>query len=135
MAKHKIKIWRGSRESYNKLGIYDFWTRYSVKEADGHYTEYYGTNKITLDTGTLLPVIDILPSPPESPKLGDRYLIGTNETSYTIYEAVPSIDNDYDWKTTPLQMLSVKVIKRGLMEYQFVDGKLITYDSVDCGTY
>lgn len=133
--RNKIKIWRGSRESYNKLGIYDFWTRYSVKETDGHYTEYYGTNKISLDTGTLLPVIDILPSVPDSPKLGDRYLIGSNDTSYHIYEALPSQNGEIQWKITPLDLYSVKVIKKGLMEYQVVNGKLITYDIVDCGSY
>lgn len=129
-----VNIWRGSRESYNNLGIYDYYTRYSVKENDGTYTEYYGTCPISPNSGQLLPVIDIvetLPSEPNSLHAGDRYLVGSGSTYY-IVEITPVLDKPI---ITPLGTYSVKVINKNMMEYQLVNGKLRTYDIVDCGSY
>ena len=36
---------------------------------------------------------------------------------------------DFDWK------YGVRVRKEGLKNYVYVDGKLITYDDVDCGLF
>lgn len=132
-----VNIWRGSRESYNNLGIYDYYTRYSVKENDGTYTEYYGTNPISPNSGQLLPVIDIvetLPSEPGSLKPGDRYLVGSGSTYY-IVEITPNPNPEKKAIITPLGTYSVKVINKNMMEYQLVNGKLRTYDIVDCGSY
>ena len=54
------KIWRGTREQYESINPKDFFTRYSVKEENGVYTEYYGTHRINQETGQLAPVIDII---------------------------------------------------------------------------
>lgn len=127
-----VNIWRGSREEYETLGIYDFQTRYSVKENDGTYTEYYGIHSISPQAGQLLPVIDIVETlPTEGLKSGDRYLVGSGSTYY-IVEITPVLDKP---TITPLGKYSVKVINKNLMEYQLVDGKLRTYDMVDCGSY
>lgn len=55
-----FKIWRGTREEYENINPKDFFTRYSVKETNGVYTEYYGTHRINQETGQLAPVIDIV---------------------------------------------------------------------------
>lgn len=55
-----VKIWRGTREAYDAINPKDFYTRYSVRDTNGVYSEYYGTHKITVETGQVAPVIDII---------------------------------------------------------------------------
>ena len=57
-----VKIWRGTRSEYEAVNPKDFYTRYSVREENGAYTEYYGTHEITSRTGQVPPVIDIIDS-------------------------------------------------------------------------
>ena len=139
--KHKIKFWRGTRESYNKIINPDFWTRYSVKEPNGMWREYYGTNLISIASGTLAPVIDVVDKLPAQINPGDRYLVKSivdGSLLYQIYEFSPFLkDGNYllSEKITDLGDMTVRIKSRGLKAYQMVEGELITYDDVDCGEY
>lgn len=122
-----FKIWRGSRESYNKIAVKDYWTRYSVKETNGVFTEYYGNNRIAVRTGQLEPVIDIILSTNtdilSNLSLGDRYLL--SDTKQIVEKDETGI------QYTPMNFNSVRVINKGLMEYQFVNEVLTTYEVSD----
>jgi hypothetical protein len=149
MNKNKIvKKWRGTREAYNmiaKYGKLDYWTRYSVKDTNGLWTEYYGSNQITSPSGQFLPVLDIVKSLPTVLNPGDRYLVGedateTTETEY--YIVTIEIDNNSNNKlsarTEPFvnnSGMSVRVINKKSMAFQLVDGELITYDQVNGGNF
>ena len=139
--KNKIKFWRGTRESYNKIQSPDFWTRYSVKEPNGIWREYYGTNLISIQTGTIAPVLDLVTELPKQVNPGDRYLLETKvngELVYQVYEFSPfQVDGEYQLseKITDLGDFSVKIKSKGMKEYMVVDGKLKTYNDIDCGTY
>ena len=150
MANNKkiIKKWRGTRESYNRIakaGFLDYWTRYSVKELDGTWTEYYGSNLISSPSGQFLPVLDIVSSLPTTLNPGDRYLVGVDATAsnYAEYYIVTvdidtTADNNLTAHTEPFKNnsgMSVRVINKQSMAYQLVDGELITYDMVDGGSY
>lgn len=143
-----VKKWRGTRESYNliaRVGKLDYWTRYSVKEVDGTWTEYYGTNMISSPSGQFLPVIDIVSSLPTTLNPGDRYLVGVDATNMVPAEYYivtvdidTSADNNLSVHTEPFKNnsgMSVRVVNRGSMAYQLVDGEIITYDMVDGGNY
>lgn len=143
-----VKKWRGTRESYNliaRVGKLDYWTRYSVKEVDGTWTEYYGTNMISSPSGQFLPVIDIVSSLPTTLNPGDRYLVGIDATNMVPAEYYivtvdidTSADNNLSVHTEPFKNnsgMSVRVVNRGSMAYQLVDGEIITYDMVDGGNY
>lgn len=143
-----VKKWRGTRESYNvieKAGLLDYWTRYSVKDVDGRWTEYYGSNQITCPSGQLLPVLDIVSTLPQVLNPGDRYLVGndaTDNTNAEYYIVIIDIDNttnnNLSARTEPFinnSGMSVRVINRKSMAYQLVDGEMITYDMVDGGEY
>ena len=42
MGKHVVRFWRGARKSYEtikKAKLIDSWTRYSVENPDGSWTE------------------------------------------------------------------------------------------------
>lgn len=143
-----VKKWRGSRESYNSLskaGILDYWTRYSVKDTNGLWTEYYGSNQISSPSGQMLPVLDIVTTLPAVLNPGDRYLVGSDETATSnaeYYIVTIDIDttseNNLSVRTenfTNNSGMSVRVINKGSMAYQLVDGELITYDLVDGGEY
>lgn len=143
-----VKKWRGTRESYNliaRVGKLDYWTRYSVKEVDGTWTEYYGTNMISSPSGQFLPVIDIVSSLPTTLNPGDRYLVGVDATNMVPAEYYivtvdidTSADNNLSVHTEPFKNnsgMSVRVVNRGSMAYQLVDGEIITYDMVDGGSY
>lgn len=143
-----VKKWRGTRESYNliaRVGKLDYWTRYSVKEVDGTWTEYYGTNMISSPSGQFLPVIDIVSSLPTTLNPGDRYLVGIDATNmlpaeyYIVTVDIDtSADNNLSVHTEPFKNnsgMSVRVVNRGSMAYQLVDGEIITYDMVDGGNY
>lgn len=150
MAENKkiVRFWRGTRDMYNSVaaaGLLSYWTRYTVKESDGTWTEYYGSNRISNESGQLLPVIDVVANLPETLNPGDRYLVG--------HDASEGINAEYyiaiiDVDTTALNGLnvhteqllnnsgkSVRVINRGSKAYQLVDGILTTYDEVNCGEY
>ena len=150
MEKNKkiVKNWRGTRQAYNILynaGILDYWTRYSVKEPNGTWTEYYGANQITCPTGQILPVLDIVSEVPQVVNPGDRYLIGqdASDTSNAEYHIVTiyldtTQENNLNVHTEKFinnSGMSVRVIKRQSMAYQLVDGLLITYDKVDGGDF
>lgn len=143
-----VKKWRGTRESYNiikKAGLLDYWTRYSVKDVDGRWTEYYGSNQITCPSGQLLPVLDIVSTLPQVLNPGDRYLVGndaTDNTNAEYYIVIIDIDNttnnNLSARTEPFinnSGISVRVINKKSMAYQLVDGEMITYDMVDGGEY
>lgn len=143
-----VKHWRGTRESYNALvtsNALDYWTRYSVKEVNGVWSEYYGSNLINSPTGQILPVIDIVETLPTILNPGDRYLIGKDATDTTeaeYYIATIDIDNTTENKlsvhTEPFinnSGMSVRVRNKYSMSYQLVNGELITYDLIDGGTY
>lgn len=150
--KNRIKFWRGSAEAYNLLAEsnkLDYWTRYSVKIVDSKtgavsWKEYYGDNLITEPTGQLLPVIDIVPTLPTTLNPGDRYLVGIdateqNDAEYYIVEVgVYMGDSGYVTTTktkTFEEGISVRVKNKGFKSYVLVDGEIVTYDEVDCGTY
>lgn len=146
--KRIVKNWRGSRASYNilaKAGRLDYWTRYSVKDTNGVWTEYYGDNQITSPSGQLLPVLDIVATLPSSLNPGDRYLVGKDgsEASPAEYYIVTIyVDNEQpngiNGNTEPFTNnsgMSVRVINQGSMAYQLVDNILLTYDKVDGGCF
>lgn len=144
-----VKKWRGTRESYNFIAsakALDYWTRYSVKEVDGTWTEYYGSNLITSYGGQILPVLDIVEILPSVLNPGDRYLVGVDATDngqdaeyyITIIDPDSYADNGLSYRAEPFKNnsgMSVRVINKGSMAYQLVDGKLVTYDKVDGGTF
>ena len=145
--KHIVRHWRGKRESYNFLkdkNYLDAWTRYSVIEsgATSAVTEYFGSNIIALPTGQLLPVNDVVTALPPTYLAHpyDRYLVGEDGLGYKIYEFQPKATSegvviepveitDFDLR------FGVRVISRGLKNYVYFDGHLITYDDVDCGLF
>lgn len=143
-----VKKWRGTRALYNilaKAGKLDYWTRYSVKDANGVWTEYYGDNQITSPSGQLLPVLDIVTTLPSSLNPGDRYLVGKDGSEtlpaeyyiVTIYvdnEQPNGINGNIEQFTNNSGM-SVRVINQGSMAYQLVDNILLTYDKVDGGCF
>lgn len=146
--KKRVRHWRGTRDSYNiiaRAGLLDYWMRYSVKESNGTWTEYYGSNQISSPSGQMLPVLDIVETLPTTLNPGDRYLVGRDATDTTDAEYyIVTIDvdttaeNQLSARTETLKNnggMSVRVINRKSMAFQLVDGELITYDQVDGGTY
>lgn len=142
--KHIIKKWKGSRASYNKLKEYsliDPWTVYYVVDTvagESSITEYVGENIVTVPTGQVLAVKDILEELPTSGvNPYDRFLIGSDANGYKIYEYTPIKDSfdlevtqmDFNWK------YGVRILSRGLKNYVYYNNKLVTYDDVDCGEF
>lgn len=150
---HRVRNWRGTVESYNLLaaaGALDYWTRYSVKSVDtvtGAITwkEYFGDNLITEVPGQLLPVIDIVAALPTTLNPGDRYLVGADATEtedahyYIVEVGVEKSDGTGFASTTKIKPfdegVSVRVKSKAYKSYVLVEGKIVTYDEVDCGTY
>lgn len=144
-----VKKWRGTRQAYNVLlnnNKLDYWTRYSVKDVNGLWTEYYGKNQITCPSGQFLPVLDIVPELPNILNPGDRYLVGSdasNSDDAAVYHIVTiEVDinkpNGITGRIEPFlnnSGMSVRVINKQSMAYQLVDGALITYDKVDGGDF
>ena len=141
-----VKKWRGSRALYNsiaKAGMLDYWTRYSVKEVNGTWTEYFGVNQVTSPSGQFLPVLDIVETLPPILHPGDRYLVGRDATENTGAEYyIVTIDVDTDGALSARTDafinnggMSVRVINRNSMAFQLVDGILLTYDQVDGGEF
>ena len=148
--KHVIRYWRGSRSSYNFLkenNALDPWMRYAVVDVidgENHIEEYFGSHKITNDFGENLPVESIVASTDNitDPQPYSRYLVGTDEKGYQIVQYEPKKDPSsdgnpsfiwnsikFDWKR------SVRVKDDELRAYVYIDGKLITHDSTDCGSF
>ncbi len=144
----KVKFWRGTRASYEiiaKAGLLNYWTRYSVKEVNDTWTEYYGKNLISCPSGQFLPVIDIVETLPTTLNPGDRYLVGndaTDNTNAEYYIVTVDVDNSaangLSVRTEELvnnSGMSLRVINKQSMAYQLVNGELITYDMVDGGVF
>lgn len=144
----RVRLWRGTKESYNviaKAGRLDYWTRYSVKQSDGSWLEYYGDNLISEPSGSILPVIDIVATLPTVLNPGDRYLVGKDATAnssaeYYIVEIGLEKDNGTGYQETTKikefkEGISVRVKNRKFKTYVLVEGEIITYDEVNGGTY
>jgi hypothetical protein len=149
MANNKIvKKWRGTRQAYNVIrnaNALDYWTRYSVKDTNGMWTEYYGSNQISSPSGQLLPVLDIVSSLPSTLNPGDRYLVGKDgdeSISAEYYIVTIEVDtekpNGINGRTEAFlnnSGMSVRVINKESMAYQLVNNVLTTYDKIDGGYF
>ena len=137
---HIKRQWRGSRENYEFLvrqNSTDAWTRYSVIESDSSITEYFGSNQIYEKAGQILPVNSVIASVDEiEPQPYDRYLVGSDGTGYQVYEYYldSSTALNVHIKTFD-EKYGVRVKDRGLKNYVYVDGHLVTYDDIDCGDF
>lgn len=143
MAKHLVKNWKGSRESYNFLkanNAIDAWTKYFVidtVDSATTVTEYFGLNPVSDKCGDFAAVNDIVQEPPLNLNPYDRFLVGTDATGYKIYEYTPIKNSnllsceirDFDAKH------GVRVYSRGLKCFVYYNGHLVTYDDVDCGEF
>lgn len=141
--KHKVRKWRGTREKYEfllKNNALNSWTKYVVIDTINNeevITEYYGTNQVSNNTGQLLPVISIIGDISEiNPTPYDRYLVGSDGIGYHVYEYVIDSEGSHRWivKTFDYRY-GVRVIEEDLKNYIYINGKLISYDDVDCGTF
>lgn len=141
--KHKVRKWRGTREKYEfllKNNALNSWTKYVVIDTINNeevITEYYGTNQVSNNTGQLLPVISIIGDISEiNPTPYDRYLVGSDGVGYCVYEYVIDSEGSHRWivKTFDYRY-GVRVIEEDLKNYIYINGKLISYDDVDCGTF
>ena len=141
--KHKVRKWRGTREKYEfllKNNALNSWTKYVVIDTINNeevITEYYGTNQVSNNTGQLLPVISIIGDISEiNPSPYDRYLVGADGVGYHVYEYVIDSEGSHRWivKTFDYRY-GVRVIKEDLKNYVYINGNLISYDDVDCGTF
>jgi hypothetical protein len=141
--KHLVRNWRGSRANYEflvKNNAVNDWTRYVVIDTINGtdvITEYYGTNQVAELTGQLLPANSIITNILDiTPKPYDRYLVGSNGNGYSVYEYVIDSEGQHRWIVKPFDYrFGIRVKDRGLKNYIYVDGELITYDDVDCGTF
>lgn len=141
--RHNVRHWRGSREKYEYLvknNAVNDWTRYIVIDTINDrdvITEYYGTNQVAELTGQLLPANSIISDISDiTPKPYDRYLVGTNGNGYSIYEYVIDYEGSHKWIIKPFDdRFGIRIKDQGLMNFVYVDGELITYDRVDCGTF
>lgn len=141
--KHVVRHWRGTRDKYEflvKNNAVSDWTRYVVIDSingEDIITEYYGTNQVTELTGQLLPANSIIANILDiTPKPYDRYLVGSNGNGYKVYEYVIDSEGKHRWLIKPFDnRFGIRIKDRGLKNYLYVDGELITYDEVDCGTF
>jgi hypothetical protein len=141
--KHIVRHWKGTRDKYEflvKNNAVDEWTKYVViDEVSGEsiLTEYYGTNQVSELTGQMLPAKSVIGNISEiSPLPYDRYLVGNDASGYKVYEYVISSENSHRWIIKNFDYRhGIRIIDRGLKNYIYVDGKLKTYDDVDCGLF
>ena len=141
--KHIVRKWKGSREKYEYLvrnNAVSDWTRYIVIDTiNGQevITEYYGTNQVAELTGQLLPANSIITNILDiTPKPYDRYLVGSNGNGYSVYEYVIDSEGQHRWIIKPFDSrFGIRIKDQGLMNFVYVDGELITYDKVDCGSF
>lgn len=136
MSKLVVEFWRGSRAAYDELvagGNISYGTRYSVKEADGTRSEYFGIHPIAVAAGEVKPVKDVVSEMPKDALVGDRYLVGDDAKGYDIVEKTADPERPISY---PIGDFSVRVASNNYYRYQYVDGKLVTNDNgTDCGTY
>ena len=144
--KHTVKHWRGTRDKYEflrKNGALDSWTKYvvidDIADSDGNkrIVEYYGENQIYEHTGQLLPVKSIIETVAAvEPAPYDRYLVGRDGTGYRVYECLLDDEGALKWRSIPFDYRhGVRVISRGLKNFVYVEGVLLTYDDVNCGEF
>lgn len=143
--KNRVRFWRGTAESYEllkKAGALNYWTRYSVKYENGGlvtWKEFYGDNPLTEETGQLLPVIDIVQTLPKVLNPGDRYWVSDGSINLITTIGVGKDENGVaTLSSRSLELkegVSVRVKSKGYKSYLILDGELITYDEIDCGTY
>ena len=143
--KNRVRFWRGTAESYEllkKAGALNYWTRYSVKYENGGlvtWKEFYGDNPLTEETGQLLPVIDIVQTLPKVLNPGDRYWVSNGGINLITTIGVGKDDNGVaTLSSRSLELkdgVSVRVKSKGYKSYLILNGELITYDEIDCGTY
>jgi len=147
---HRIRHWRGTIESYNFLKSHnalDDWTLYYViysgetAGSGGTIVEYFGQNRIHEEPGQLLPVESIVSAAPLNPNPYDRYLVGEDINGYEVYEYTPEkIQGDTGYTLACRQLkfdekYGVRVKDMDLKNYIYVNGRLVTYDDVDCGDF
>ena len=140
---NRVKLWRGTRAKYNALSSYDYWTEYTVHEADGSRKKYFGTKEVTGGYGELAAVEGILTTDEfaaldaSSKTQGYRWLVGSGSSYYIVEFGPQGADDPQSVRIEPLGSYSVRVKDRGLKAYQLVDGELYTYDrdTIDCGQY
>jgi len=145
---NRVKLWRGTRLNYDRLGEYDYWTEYFVLETNGVWKIYFGTKEVSQSTGELAPVKSVLTvaefeALTDSEKApGTRYLVGSGNVYYVV-EFGPTTGVEAT-KIDPLGNYSVRVEDRNFKRYQLMKPEgsevteLITYDHDllhDCGTY
>ena len=141
--KHLVRHWRGSRANYEfllKNNAVNDWTRYVVIDTVNNkevITEYYGVNQVAEHTGQLLPVISVIENISDiTPTPYDRYLVGTDESGYNIYEYVIDTENNHRWIIKPFDYrYGVRIKEFGLKNYIYFDGHLFTYDDVNGGEF
>lgn len=138
--KHVVTNWKGSRMEFDLLrqrGQIDEWTKYTVVEDDGTFREYIGIDALATDSGQLVPVLDVVAEEPSSVLVsaGDRYLVGDDSTGYYIVEYVKQDSEMVGVRKKFTDSNSVRIKSKALKEYVLVDGKLKTYDDIDCGLY
>lgn len=143
--KNRVRFWRGTAESYEllkKAGALNYWTRYSVKYENGGlvtWKEFYGDNPLTEETGQLLPVIDIVQTLPKVLNPGDRYWVSDGGINLITTIGVGKDNNGVaTLSSRSLELkegVTVRVKNKGYKSYLILDGELITYDEIDCGTY
>lgn len=143
--KHIVRHWRGTRENYELLkqaGALNAWTKYvvidNITDTQKIITEYFGENQIAEHTGQLLPVNSIIETiqSATNPNPYDRYLVGRDGIGYRVYECALNNENNLKWYITQFDdKYGVRVRDRGLKNFVYVDGKLITYDDVNCGEF
>lgn len=144
--KHVIRKWKGSRFGYNlikRAGLIDPWTLYYVVDENPSgttsITEYCGENIVSVPSGQILPVKDVVDSIPPLADINpyDRFLYGTDITGYKIIEFTPvkgtneleCSEFEFDWR------YGVRILSKGLKNFVYYDNKLVTYDDVDCGEF
>ena len=141
--KHKVRMWRGSRENYELLltnNALNPYTRYSVIDLINGVeiiSEYFGANQIADVTGQLLPVKSIIGDISEiEPLPYDRYLVGRDDSGYNVYEYVINSEGSHRWIIKAFDYrYGIRVMDKGLKNYVYVNGTLITYDDVDGGEF
>lgn len=139
----KVRFWRGTSEAYERIkkaGMLNYWVRYSVKYVDRNglvvWREYYGDNPLTPESGQLLPVIDIVDTLPDILNPGDRYLVSNDDEHFIVEIVVENTENGLGSHIITFnEGMSVRVKTEGYKSYTLYEGKLVTYDEVDCGTY
>ena len=141
--KHVVKKWRGTRESYELLlknNALSNWTKYTVIDKINNetvITEYYGANQVSNHTGQLLPVISIIGNISEiTPSPYDRYLVGSDEGGYFVYEYVIDSEGSHRWIVKSFDYrFGIRVIDKGLKNYVYINKCLRTYDDFDGGEF